>query len=136
MVGDGSTPLPLLGSIGVLGDLRTAALGSGPTVPGAEVRIVAADGTPQALLDEVAEATGTTWRPLDAVRTSLGEAYGGAQARAYSLTALACALVALLALGAGVARHLRDYRLDVASLRVLGIAWARPGEPAGPSSSR
>ena len=41
---------------------------------------------------------------------------------AYALTALACALVALLALGAGVARHLRDYRLDVASLRVLGIS--------------
>ena len=41
---------------------------------------------------------------------------------AYALTALACALVALLALGAGVARHLRDYRRDVASLRVVGIS--------------
>ena len=45
-----------------------------------------------------------------------------AQSVAYALTALACALVALLALGAGVARHLHDYRLDVASLRVLGIS--------------
>ena len=116
-----ATTLPLLGSVGVLGDLRTAALGSGPTVPSTEVRIVAAAGTPQPLLDEVEEATGSSWRPLADVRTSLGRAHGGAQARAYALTALACALVALLALGAGVARHLRDYRHDVASLRVLGI---------------
>ncbi|MCY7400445.1 MAG: hypothetical protein LH477_05710 [Nocardioides sp.] len=120
VVGEATT-LPLLGSVGVLSDLRTAALGSGPTVPSTEVRIVAGEGTPQSLLDEVEEATGSTWRPLAAVRTSLDQANGGAQARAYALTALACALVALLALGAGVARHLRDYRRDVASLRVLGI---------------
>ena len=120
VVGEAET-LPLLGSAGTLSDLRTSAVGSGPTVPSAEVRIVAAEGTPTVLLDQVEEATGSEWRPLDAVRSSLGDAYGGAQARAYALTALACALVALLALGAGVARHLRDYRLDVASLRVLGI---------------
>ena len=120
VVGEATT-LPLLGSVGVLSDLRTAAVGSGPTVPSAEVSIVAAEGTPQALLDQVEEATGSSWRSLDDVRTSLGQAHGGAQARAYALTALACALVALLALGAGVARHLRDYRRDVASLRVLGI---------------
>ena len=35
--------------------------------------------------------------------------------------AVFCALVALLALAAGVARHLRSYRHDVASLRVLGV---------------
>ncbi len=116
-----ATTLPLLGSVGVLGDLSTAALGSGPTVPGAEVRIVAAAGTPQAVLDQVAGATGSSWRSLDAVRGSLGRAHGGAQARAYELTALACALVALLALVAGAARQMRDYRRDVASLRVLGI---------------
>ena len=105
----------------MLSDLRTAAVGSGPTVPSAVVSIVAAEGTPQTLLDQVEEATGSSWQSLDDVRTSLGQAHGGAQARAYALTALACALVALLALGAGVARHLRDYRRDVASLRVLGI---------------
>ena len=120
VVGEATT-LPLLGSVGVLSDLGTAALGAGPTVPNAEIGIVAGEGTPQSLLDEVEEATGSTWRPLAAVRSSLDRANGGAQARAYALTALACALVALLALGAGVARHLRDYRRDVASLRVLGI---------------
>ncbi|HEV2798287.1 MAG TPA: FtsX-like permease family protein [Nocardioides sp.] len=114
--------LPLVGSVGLLADIRTSAAGSGPTVPSAEVQIVAADGAPAEVLDEVAEATGTSWRSFAAVRDQLGETYGGAQSVAYALTALACALVALLALGAGVARHLRDYRRDVASLRVLGIS--------------
>ncbi len=114
--------LPLVGSVGVLADIRTAAVGSGPTVPSAEVQVVAAASTPASVLDAVAEATGTSWRTRAAVRTALGDDNGGAQSVAYALTALACALVALLALGAGVARHLRDYRRDVASLRVLGVS--------------
>ncbi len=114
--------LPLVGSIGLLSDIRTSAAGSGPTVPAAEVQIVAAAGTPPAMLDQVATATDASWRTLASVRQSLGDRHGGAQSVAYALTALACALVALLALGAGVARHLRDYRRDVASLRVLGVS--------------
>ncbi len=114
--------MPLVGSIGLLSDIRTSAVGSDPTVPSAEVRIIAADGTPDGMLDQVAEATGTSWRSFGAVRDRLGTTHGGAQSVAYALTALACALVALLALGAGVARHLRDYRRDVASLRVLGVS--------------
>ena len=114
--------LPIVGSIGLLSDIRTSAVGSDPTVPAAEVQIVAAAGTPDAMLDQVAEATGTSWRTFETVRAGLGDTYGGAQSVAYALTALACALVALLALGAGVARHLRDYRRDVASLRLIGIS--------------
>ena len=114
--------LPLLGAVGVLADIRTSAAGSGPTVPSAEVQVVADADTPDAVLDEVAEAAGATWRTRSSVRDALGERYGGAQSVAYALTALACALVALLALGAGVTRHLRDYRRDVASLRVLGVS--------------
>lgn len=114
--------MPLVGTVGTLADIRTSAVGSDPTVPSAEVQIVAAPGTPASVLDEVAAATGTEWRTRQAVRESLGERFGGAQSVAYALTALACALVALLALGAGVARHRRDYRRDVASLRVLGIS--------------
>ncbi|HYJ27462.1 MAG TPA: FtsX-like permease family protein [Nocardioides sp.] len=116
--------MPLVGSAGLISDIRTSAAGSGPTVPSAEVQIIAADSTPQAMLDEVAEATGSTWRTFATVRDGLGERHGGAQSVAYALTALACALVALLALGAGVARHLRDYRRDVASLRVLGVSMS------------
>ena len=113
--------LPLVGSVGLLSDIRTSAAGpaDGPVGRGAD--------------------RGRRWHPgrgarrggggdrgvvalLGTVRESLGETYGGDQSVAYALTALACALVALLALGAGVARHLRDYRRDVASLRVLGIS--------------
>lgn len=114
--------LPLVGSVGMLSDIRTSAAGSDPLVPAAEVQIVAAPDTPDAVLDQVAEGTGASWRSFGSVRESLGQTYGGDQSVAYALTALACALVALLALGAGVARHLRDYRRDVASLRVLGIS--------------
>lgn len=117
-----ATTLPLLGSSGVLADIRTSSVGSDPTVPAAEVQIVAAAGTPVEMLEQVAEATGSSWRAIATVRESLDERYGGAQSVAYGLTALACALIALLALGAGGARHLRDYRRDVASLRVLGVS--------------
>jgi hypothetical protein len=114
--------LPIVGTIGVISDISTSAVGSGPTVPSAEVQIVARAGTSATMLDQVASATGEEWQSLDAVRHTLGEQYGGAQSVAYALTALACALVALLALGSGVARHLRNYRRDVASLRVLGVS--------------
>jgi hypothetical protein len=114
--------MPLVGSVGLLSDIRTSAAGSGPTVPAAEVQIVADRDTPQDMLDAVAQETGSSWRTIGAVREALGKQHGGAQSVAYALTALACALVALLALGAGVARHVRDYRRDVASLRVLGIS--------------
>ncbi|SEC09265.1 hypothetical protein SAMN04489844_1662 [Nocardioides exalbidus] len=128
--GDDRTPdvvgvgdvLPLVGSVGVVSDIGTSAAGSDRTVPSAEVQIVAAAGTPASMLDDVASATDARWRTFESVRGSLGERFGGAQSVAYALTALACALVALLALGAGVARHLRDYRRDVASLRVLGVS--------------
>lgn len=114
--------MPLVGSVGTLADIRTSAAGSGPTVPSAEVQIVARPGTPRAVLDEVAAATDARWVSRGSIREGLGERHGGAQSVAYALTAVACALVALLALGAGVARHLRDYRRDVASLRVVGIS--------------
>lgn len=113
--------LPLVGGVGVLADLAAASVASGPTVPSAEVRIVAAADTPGAMLDQVVAATGSQPQSLDDLRDDIGTAAGAAQARAYVLTAGACVLVALLALAAGVARHRRSYRHDVAALRVMGI---------------
>ena len=95
--------------------------GSGATVPSAETSVVVAADTPDAMLTALTTATGNQARTLDDVRRSLGAAAGADQARAYALMALFCALVALLALMAGVARHVRSYRHDVASLRVLGV---------------
>lgn len=116
--------LPLVGTIGTLADLTTASTGAGPTVPSNVSRVVASSDAPQSLLDEVAAATGGSWRSLDDVRDDLVDTTGGAQARAYAMTALACALVALLALVAGVARTVREHRREVAALRLLGVDLA------------
>ncbi|EON22505.1 peptide ABC superfamily ATP binding cassette [Nocardioides sp. CF8] len=113
--------LPLLGGIGQLTDLPTSMVGSRPTVPDAETSIVVADDTPSAMLAALTEATGTKARSLEDVRRSVSTAAGADQSRAYALMAAFCALVALLSLAAGIARHLRSYRHDVASLRVLGV---------------
>lgn len=113
--------LPLVGAVGVLTDLTASSVASGPTVPSAEVRIVAAADTSADVLDRLAEATGSQPRPLTDLRADIGAAAGADQARAYTLMAGACVLVALLALVAGVARHQRGYRHDVAALRVLGV---------------
>jgi hypothetical protein len=120
VVGKADT-LPLVGAVGGLVDLGAAALGSGPTVPSAEVRVVVAADTPAAVLSRLEEETGSTARSLDAVGRDLRDAAGGAVAWAYALTAIACALVALLALTAGAARHRRAYRRDVAALRLVGV---------------
>lgn len=116
--------LPLVGGVGVLTDLTASSVASGPTVPSAEARIVAAADTPDELLDRLAAATGSRPRSLDDLRDEIGTAAGADQARAYALMAAACVLVALLALTAGVARHRRSYRHDVAALRVLGVGVA------------
>ncbi len=113
--------LPLVGGVGVLSDLPAASVASGPTVPSTDVRIVVAAGTPDAVVDRLVQRTGSRPRSLEDLRDDLGTAAGADQARAYVLTAGACVLVALLALAAGVARHRRSYRHDVAALRVMGI---------------
>lgn len=116
--------LPLVGSMGHLSDLPSSSIGSGPTVPSADVEIVVASDAPDELVADLTAATGTTARSLGDVRRDIGDAAGADQARGYLLMAAACGLVALLALAAGVARHRRGYRHDVASLRVLGIGLA------------
>ncbi|WP_310529739.1 hypothetical protein [Nocardioides sp.] len=115
------TALPFLGTVGQLTDLPTSMVGAGSTVPTAETSIVVAADTPDSMLSALTRATGTRPQQLADVRRTLGAAAGADQARAYALMAVFCALVALLALAAGVARHLRSYRRDVASLRVLGV---------------
>ncbi|PVG84217.1 hypothetical protein DDE18_00820 [Nocardioides gansuensis] len=113
--------LPLVGSVGTLADLPSALAGSGPTVSTGQVAVLAAAGTPDALVAELTTAVGTRPRtPADAHR-DVWAASGADQARAQALMAVAAALVALLALAAEVARQLRGYRHDVAALRVLGI---------------
>jgi hypothetical protein len=112
--------LPLVEASGMLADLRSALYGSGPTIPGADVMILATGDTPANVLAQAREA-GATVRTLDEVETADRLATGAVTARVYAVLAGCCLLVALLALVASAARQRAAYRTDVASMRVVGI---------------
>lgn len=113
--------LPLVQADGVLADLPRALVGAPPTVPVAEVVVLARADTPVALLDEVLDETGGELRTLEQVRASLSDDTGAAQARVYLLVAGFGLLVALLVLGTAVARERPAWLRDVAALRVVGL---------------
>lgn len=113
--------LPLVQADGVLADLPRALVGSPPTVPVAEVVVLARADTPSALLDEVLDETGGELRTLEQVRAALSDDTGAAQARVYLLVAGFGLLVALLVLGTAVARERPAWLRDVAALRVVGL---------------
>lgn len=113
--------LPLVQADGVLADLPRALVGSPPTVPVADVVVLARADTPSALLDEVLDETGGELRTLEQVRASLSDDTGAAQARVYLLVAGFGLLVALLVLGTAVARERPAWLRDVAALRVVGL---------------
>lgn len=113
--------LPLVEADGVYADLPRAAAGAPPTVPAAEVMVLARADTPPELLAELTEATGTDARPLEVVTEQVSDATGAAQAQAYLLMAGCCLLVALLVLVTAVARQRPGWTRDVAALRALGI---------------
>ena len=113
--------LPLVQADGVLADLPRALGGSPPTVPVAEVVVLARADTPTALLDEVLDETGGDLRSLEQVHAALSDDTGAAQARVYLLVAGFGLLVALLVLGTAVARERPAWLRDVAALRVVGL---------------
>jgi hypothetical protein len=116
--------VPLVGTRGELMDLPTSAVGSSSSVPSMLVKVIVGADAPAELVTRLEEETGASAVAFDDVRRALDRSAGGTLSRAYAMTALACALVALIALAAGVARHLREYRRDVAALRVVGIPLA------------
>ena len=112
--------LPLVGAAGLFGDLRTALYGSSPTVPAAQVAILAAADTPADVLAALVDEGGTV-HTLDGISTSVERESGAVQAWMYAVMAGCCLLVALLALLAAGGRQRAAYRRDVASLRVVGV---------------
>lgn len=116
--------LPLLGGAGLLGDLRTGLYASGPTVPAAEVLVLAAADTPPDVLASL-RADGGTLTTLDEVESAGARQAGAVSARVYAVMAGCCLLVALLALLAAGSRQRAAYRLDVAALRVVGVPAAQ-----------
>src|SRR5207237_296219 len=77
---------------GVLLDLPTALTGSAPTVPIADVAIIAAADTPPALLRDLARAEGARVTPLSRVEDSTRLRTRAVQAGVYAVMALACLL--------------------------------------------
>lgn len=113
--------LPLVQGDGVLADLPRAVQGSPPTVPVAQVMVLARADTPAAVLEAVLEETGGELRSLADVRAEVSDETGAAQARVYLLMAGFSLLVALLVLSTAVARERPAWLRDVAALRVVGL---------------
>lgn len=113
--------LPLVEADGLLADLALANAGAPPTVPAAEVMVLAAADTPQAVLDDLVAATGQEPTTLATTLQSVSDEAGGDQARAYALVAGFCLVVALLVAAAGVARQRSEHQREVAALRLLGV---------------
>ncbi len=113
--------LPLVQADGLLADLPRVLLGSPPTVPVAEVMVLARADTPRRLLDEVLDETGGELRTLDQVRAQLSDDNGAAQARVYLLVAGSGLLVAFLVLLTAVSRERPAWLRDVAALRAVGL---------------
>ena len=117
--------LPLVEADGVLADLPLAATGAPPTVPAAEVMVLAAADTPGDVLAAVAQAPGAEApRTLTDVEDSTSLESGAVRARVYALMAGFCVVVALLVLASAVSRQRAGHRKEVAALRVLGVGFA------------
>ncbi|MCW2792014.1 MAG: FtsX-like permease family protein, partial [Nocardioides sp.] len=117
--------LPLVEADGLLADLATAAAGAPPTVPAAEVMILARSDTPADVRSAVAAAGGSPPRTLGSVERTTAAETGAAQARVYALMAVFCLLAALLVLLAAVARQRSAWLREVAALRVVGVSTAQ-----------
>jgi hypothetical protein len=114
--------LPLVEADGVLADLPLAATGAPPTVPAAEVMVLAAADTPRDVLAQVAQAPGAEApRTLTDLERSTSLESGAVRARVYALMAGFCVLVALLVLASAIARQRAAQRTEIAALRVLGV---------------
>ena len=116
--------LPLVGADGLLADLATLTAGAPPTVPAAEVLVLARADTPTALLGQLVDATGGEPRTLADEYAATAAATGASQARVYSLVAGCCLLVGVLVLLTAGSRRRGAWRHDVAALRAIGVDHA------------
>lgn len=117
--------LPLVEADGVLADLSSAVTGAPPTVPAAEVMVLARSNTPDGILSALSDAAGHEPRTLAGFEDSTAAETGAVQARVYSVMAIFCLVVGLLVVGAGVARQRAAWLRQVAALRVIGVSQER-----------
>ena len=117
--------LPLVEADGVLADLPRAAAGAPPTVPAAEVMVLARADTPAPMLDALDEAASGPPRTVADFRDETTQVARSAQASVYTLMAVCCLLVALLVLATAVGRQRMSWLRDVAALRAVGVEPGR-----------
>jgi hypothetical protein len=117
--------LPLVEADGLLADLPTTTVGAPPTVPAAEVMVLARSDTPDRVLDRLTAETGQRPQTLAQVRRDTVAGSGAVQGRVYLLMAGFCLVAALLVVAAAVARQRSAWRRDAAALRVLGVRPAQ-----------
>jgi hypothetical protein len=117
--------LPLVEADGLLADLPRAAAGAPPTVPAAEVMMLARADTPDDVLAALDEATSDPPRTVADFRDQTTQQARSTQASVYTLMAICCLLVALLVLATAVGRQRVSWLRDVAALRVVGIEASR-----------
>ena len=115
-----SAELPLVGGDGTLGDLRRR-IADSPTIPSAEVLVLAGDGTPAELLDAVTDAAGDRPRSVTRTTEELGAATGWAQPRTLVWLAVACFLLAVLSCLSVVPRIRRAALVEQEALRGVGV---------------
>ena len=113
--------LPLVEADGLLADLPLAAAGAPPTVPAAEVMVLAASDTPDEVLAALVERTGTEPRTIEQIGDATALEVGAVQARVYALIAAFCLAVALLVVAASIARQREVHHREVAALRLVGV---------------
>lgn len=113
--------LPLLGTVGQLGDLRGALLGDAPTVPAGEVFLVVGEDAPDDLVATLEERTGAAVVSLAEQRDAVARSSGAEQAPVFTLMALCCFAVATVLLWSAAARQRARHRVEVAALRVVGV---------------
>ena len=116
--------LPLVGSVGELGDLETSLVEFEPP-PGAVVlpELWAAPGTPQSMLDAVEQA-GIALTPVATLDDRLAELRGDAFSlglRLFLIVGLATLLLAIFGVFASAVLQSRWRSYEVASLRVVGV---------------
>ena len=116
--------LPLVEADGLLADLPTAAAGAPPTVPAAQVMVLARADTPATVLAALRERTGARPHTLAQADAATATQTGATQARVYSLMALLCVGVALLVVAAAVARQRAAWVREVAALRAVHLPLA------------
>lgn len=116
--------LPLVEADGLLADLASANAGAPPTVPAAEVMVLAAATTPADLLASLGEQAGVEPVPLAEFEDAIALETGAVRAGLYALMAGFCLLVAVLVLASEASRQGAVHRRETAALRIVGVDLA------------